>query len=124
MDAHLARKISAALIVVTVAVWVVWDVIAVAVGGAYATESIVIRDWATAHPSLALSVGIIAGHWFWNVDEVRYPQLMWAAFGVIGTALLLDFTVLTYPTVYPLWPFIGGMVLGRVLWPLENAKRV
>jgi hypothetical protein len=57
------QRITAVLILGTIAVWVTWDFHAYNVGGVPATESGTIRRWAR-HPLVPLAVGILLGHLF------------------------------------------------------------
>lgn len=123
MQPHTVRQISSGLIIATIIIWIIWDIPAAIIAGTYGTESAVIRDWATAHPSFGLSIGILAGHWFWNVDEVKYPQLMWVAWALIATLLIVDIAFALLPPLYPLWPFLSGMVVGRILWPMDKSQK-
>lgn len=115
-----ARKITSWVLIITLVGLVVWDIVAFAFGGAQATESVVLKDWATTHPSIAFGLGTIAGHWFWNVDEVRHPQLMWTALVLLAVLLVVDLIFGLIPAMYPLFPFGAGVITGRVLWPLEK----
>lgn len=119
MDRHLVRKISSGFIIATIAVWILWDIPAAVLSGTYGTLSDVIRHWATQHPAFGFSIGILAGHWFWNAKDVVYPFLMYVAWGLIAVLLTLDLGFGVLPALYPLWPFIFGIGMGRLLWPME-----
>ena len=54
------RRITQALILITVAIWIAWDLYATHHPGA--TESEVIRDWQVAYPPLAWGIGVLFGH--------------------------------------------------------------
>lgn len=121
MKPHTVRRISATLIIVTIVVWIVWDIPAALMAGTYGTESAVIRDWATTHPAFGYAIGVLAGHWFWNVPEIKHPALMYVSISSIALFLFLDLVFQVFPPLYPLVSFGVGIVAGRLLWPLERA---
>lgn len=63
---NVARIITVGIILGTVAVWVVWDVIAVLVWGRSATESIFIFAWTLKYPQLVFILGYLMGHLTWG----------------------------------------------------------
>lgn len=122
MTSDIARKITVGLILSTILVWVGWDIY-VAIWHTGATESEVIRDWATTHPSFAFGLGVVAGHWFANVREVKYWWTMIVAWIIMAIAFVVDIGFGLLPEVYPLIPFLMGGVAGRLLWPMERVTR-
>ena len=59
----MTARATEALILGTIAGWILWDVHAYRVGGVPATESGIIRRWAR-HPLVPLAVGVLLGHLF------------------------------------------------------------
>lgn len=125
-----ARLISSVLIVVTLIVWILWDIYAALFGGPGATESEVIRDWASYHPSIAVGLGTVAGHWFINRPPIKDDDWRMASmivcWSTLATFMLFDFVTqlfTAYP-IYPLLTFAVGMGMGALLWPMAPAKRL
>lgn len=58
-----AMTVTKILIILTVAVWVVWDLVAVMVWGRSATESWRISDWCRRFPWIVFLLGYLCGHW-------------------------------------------------------------
>jgi hypothetical protein len=115
------------LIILTILIWIVWDIY-VAVAHTEATESEVIRDWATAHPSFGFGVGVLMGHWFFNfkkgavyLDYIR-PWGMYAVWTIIGLGMIVDVGLGLFGPVYPAISFILGIIFGAVLWPMDRSK--
>lgn len=117
------KKVTALLILSTILLWILWDV-PVAIWGDGATESEVLRDWASAWPSFAYGLGILAGHWFWNVDELPDPPIkrVFMAVAAVTSILVWMALDLIHGTVQtnPIFPFLIGILVGRVLWPLPQ----
>lgn len=57
-------EVTELLILATIAVWVLWDVIALKRGGVEATESRIIYRWASRYPGFVFAVGCLMGHFF------------------------------------------------------------
>lgn len=55
---------TALFIVVSVVIWIVYDIYAIVKGGVKATISAVITEFSWYSPSLPLAVGCLIGHWF------------------------------------------------------------
>lgn len=114
------RKATISLIVVTLAVWIAWDVYAVIVGGIDATESDVVRDASQAFEALAFGGGVVAGHWWINREKPLIPGI--ARFLVLGaiTAAAIAVSLLAHiPTAL----FLAvGLASGHLLWPLSTNR--
>ena len=71
-----ARLVSGLLVLVTFAIWIIWDIYAVLVGGSRATLSVVITDFAYYSPAWPLIIGGLCGHWFFpatkrDIEDIR-----------------------------------------------------
>ena len=63
------RTVTGILILITFAVWLVWDVYAVIFGGVPATISAVITDFAYYSPAWPFIIGGLCGHWFFPAKK-------------------------------------------------------
>lgn len=110
-------KVTTTLIAVTIVVWVLWDLYVALNGHRGDTESEVIRTFSNRHFAFPLIIGIVMGHFFWNVATPISPW--WSRIGlpIVGlTAIVVDYLKLV-PWINPGWPFLAGIILGRLLWP-------
>lgn len=114
------------LIIVTLVVWIIYDIFAALSGQPGATESEVIRDWAYSVSFFPYGLGVVAGHWFINRKKIWSPPwsniLMGVSWGTILVWMMIDFLFKVQYTLYPLIPFGVGMAIGAILWPLKPAK--
>lgn len=114
------RRITVWLILVTVAVWIIWDIY-VATTGTGATESEVIRDWAATWSFLPYGTGVVAGHFFFNWEELPEKLvrrvMMVAVWVSIVLVLLAD--IFIGMVASPAIVFCGGVLVGHMLWPME-----
>lgn len=60
------KKITFWLIVLTAALWIVWDIIVAAVWGNEATESVTFLQLGHAHPIIPFAAGVLTGHFWWS----------------------------------------------------------
>lgn len=51
--------------IVTVVIWIIWDIYAYVDGGGVSTFSVIITDSSLYSPMIPLVCGILMGHWFW-----------------------------------------------------------
>jgi hypothetical protein len=101
---------------VSVGLWIIWDIYVASNRRSGDTESEVIRDFALKHPSFALAVGVLMGHFFWNVTEPIASWRSTVGLPVLGAlALTIDLLGKT-PRVSSVVPCLIGIVLGRLLW--------
>lgn len=56
-------------LVIWVTVFLVWELFALGYYGAEATISYVMIDWSTHYPVLALGIGVLMGHFFWQLNR-------------------------------------------------------
>ena len=61
------RSITKWLIIVTVVVWIAWDVVAYLAGGVDSTISVVILLWSREAPIIPFLTGVVCGHLFWPI---------------------------------------------------------
>lgn len=54
------------LIIVTVLVWIVWDIYVFLRGGIKPTISLVITNWFWQFPQIGIGVAYVCGHLFWQ----------------------------------------------------------
>jgi hypothetical protein len=119
----MTRNITSWLIIVTIIVWVVWDIYVGTNSIPGDTESEVIRDWAWDYPSFAAAIGVLCGHWFWTVEGKRPVWMMLALWFLWAVFMVLDVFFGLFNSVIPILPFSVGVLLGHLMWPLEH-KRV
>ena len=112
------RRITQALILITVAIWIAWDLYATHHPGA--TESEVIRDWQVAYPPLAWGIGVLFGHFtmLGNRLASRWILLPLSA-AILFVSLVADLTWHWVPGLG-----VAGVIAGRVFWaqPPEGEK--
>ena len=63
------RTITIALLIVTVIVWVLWDVYAALNNAPNDTITHILRVYTRQHPVIPLGIGIVLGHLFWGGSE-------------------------------------------------------
>lgn len=56
---------TALILIAVTAALIVWDIVAIAVGGVEATISDVMLTWIQEHPVVPFLLGICCGHWCW-----------------------------------------------------------
>ncbi len=114
------ERLTTAILVSAVAVVVAWDLVLVLRGGP--TESRMIADLSVRWTTLPLSVGILAGHWFWHASAANRPYLLAV---VVGAFLAWDFSLLLRGGTpagieadlrNPVLPLLTGIAVGRLLW--------
>jgi hypothetical protein len=98
-----------------------WDLYAFLTPFPGDTVSEVHANWAWDWPSLPLAWGVVMGHLFWHVDRVSYETLRWCLLGVVGVAAFIV-DILWLDGVLPMLPFLVGLVLGRLLWPMRRPQ--
>jgi hypothetical protein len=112
----LIRRITQILILVSVALWIAWDIYATQTHGA--TESEVIRDWQLAYPGVSWGVGVVFGH----LVFLRKKRIV--AGGLTGPLILgvLSCAVVAFTLLVDLsWHWVpglgaGGVAAGHFLW--------
>jgi cell division protein FtsW (lipid II flippase) len=116
-------KVTRWLIILTIVIWIIWDVIAIYSGGYHATESSTVRNWGNLHPWFAWMVGGLMGHFFFNVGKRFRSNPDWVPTVVMPTVaaalLALDLSHLL-PHMNPVIPLIVGIVSGRLMWPQKE----
>jgi hypothetical protein len=65
------KKITKILMAVTVAIWIIWDVFAIAGGGTEASISHTFIVWSYKYPFLTYSFGVVCGHLVWRVRRTK-----------------------------------------------------
>jgi len=110
------RRVTQALILVTLVVWIGWDIFANPTDGA--TESEVIRDWQLALPGIAWGIGVLFGHFVLLskrrlVPEGKTGPIAIGALSavVIALTLLVDLSWQWIPRLG-----LGGAIAGHFLW--------
>lgn len=74
--AYLRTKVSGPaatgwFIAIYIALGIVWELFALTVWGSAATISYVIINWSTTFPVVALGLGVLMGHFFWQLNWNR-----------------------------------------------------
>lgn len=96
-----------------------WDIYAAVNSTKGDTISELQRTWAWNWPTLPYAWGVVLGHLFWNVKTLRNKwrniKVLW---GTSIAVLLVD--VFWVNDIMPIIPALGGIVLGRILWPQEK----
>jgi hypothetical protein len=62
-----AKKVTTYIVLCTVVLLIVWDVIAINIGGTEASISSIVIAFAYKMPMFSFSVGFICGHLFWRM---------------------------------------------------------
>lgn len=109
---------------VVLSIIIVWDVIALSMGGGQATISgIMGKGWSYQHSTLPLAWGVVTGHLFW----ITRGTIQWQVFRIIalvavaGASLMSDF-LFDFYDVTPILPVVLGVPVGRLLWPQSWPK--
>lgn len=69
------RQITRALILVTVLLWIFWDVWVFYTSGNPSTESATLVRWSWYHPWIPFMAGLLCGHIFFDLREpVDWPK--------------------------------------------------
>ena len=116
------KKITAALIITTIAVWILYDIYAVVNAGAPGTESVAIRDFGQHHPFLPWGIGTVMGHFFWNVKKPAPSWYTTVILPIVGSVVLAFDLGHILPYMVSLLPFGVGVVSGRLLWPQKQVQ--
>ena len=128
------RKWTQRLIVITLSVWIVWDIIAALWGGTDATESGSVRDY-TYLPAVPVFIGGLCGHFMFHEIRVAGAWGMWVAIGVL--CLCTVWSALVKNDLSPLWlanlhsfvsrhpvvPFVLAVIMGGALWGLAPTEK-
>jgi len=121
----MTKKITSILLIVTLSIWVVWDVFV-------ATNNVkndTISEITLAVSYLALFIpaawGIIMGHLFWPSESIKYkwPKIwiMWG-WGALVLVLSIFKAVPGNMTTVPI-VFLVNFVIGHFLWPQKVAPK-
>jgi len=119
MSKQAVRQATIVLILVSLVVWIGWDIYAVVTAGAVATESVVIRDASQVFEALAFGGGVVAGHWWISRNTgpaIARPKNFYVlgALGAIAAVVSVFFAL-------PTSVFLGlGLIAGHLLWPLSG----
>jgi hypothetical protein len=121
-------RITERVVQVTVILWIVWDIIAILIWGAVATESVAIGNWAENMGTIPMAAGVLCGHFFWKVPKDKklwkYRHLVLVAFALL--MMTLDFLMYrigqsSYSMeAVAIFPFVGYM-LGHWFWPQHRS---
>lgn len=109
--------LTSGLIIVTICIWIVWDIYVSLQRKAGDTESEVIRTFAVRHPAFVWVVGGLMGHFFWHAAHPAIwwkTQLILPACGIVVIALDLWAKHPKIPSV--VW-FLVGLTMWHILWP-------
>jgi peptidoglycan/LPS O-acetylase OafA/YrhL len=113
-----ARRVTIWLVLMTLGVWIGWDIYAAIVGGTPATESGVVRDASNSFEALAFGGGAVAGHWWVNREKPIIEH--WSRYLILG-ALGIVAIVVSLLTNAPTSSYFGvGVASGHFLWPMER----
>lgn len=111
------KKITQIVMAVSILVWIVWDIVVATNRTPGDTESEIIRGFASQHLTVPWAVGVLMGHFFWNVKQ-GVPR--WRTLVVMPLITLAIVAVDVWgnlPYVLPVIPFLVGVGAGRLLWP-------
>lgn len=103
---------------VALATIIVFDIVAVSVGGGDATISDIMgATWAYSHSTIPFTWGGLTGHLFWITrGEVRWRGVRLAVLiSLVLWSIVLDF--IDFYDVIPILPAAIGIPLGRLGWP-------
>ena len=107
-----------AFICVALGIIIVYDIIAIALGGGEATIShIGGATWSYQHSTIPLAWGALTGHLLWITrGKIIYQWFRLSALlAIVGASIILD--VVDFYDVIPILPAMIGVPLGRLGWP-------
>lgn len=122
----MVEKFTKWFVAVSVIIWIIVDIVLAIKWGAYATESVIISNWAIRLGTIPFACGFLCGHWFVNVPEEYWIRPR-AAISVPVVAVLgasVDYGMYVTQTLYPWWATALmvplGIVLGALLWTMPR----
>jgi hypothetical protein len=117
------RRVTAVLIVVTVAALIAWDVFVFVEPTEGDTISEVVLAWAWKSAFVPFALGVLGGHFTWP-RPASSAFRKWSAVGllVFGLALLSADVLGWTPDVMPVIYFVPGIVAGHVFWPQQQME--
>ena len=111
------RKISMGLILATVVVLGVWAIIVASNDTLDDEISVVLLEWASVWKTVPLALGVFMGHWLWPVKKVILGPWRYALLLAVVLLSVLSDIFISYFTIFPLYPFMIGVLAGHWLWP-------
>lgn len=116
------RKITGIVMVIFVVALLGWDLFVAIEPTQGDTISEIMRDYSAGHPLIPTSIGVLSGHFFWPKKERINGVWTAVLLSVVGLSLLLSGFIfsLNWP---PMYPFIGGVLIGHLVWAQTPAKR-
>ena len=123
------RKITRYLLLITAAVWIVYDFFPFFDPATGDTISEVIAYYALRLYSLPFVFGVLCGHFFFLRDG-RYPKpkiLLPVALLVIATDVIAHLTqnlIMLHLQTYPCVPLLLGIPFGFLFWPQQKSNKL
>lgn len=117
MSQRVAKIVTIAIMVSTLAVWIAWDIVVAALGIFPATESQILLAAGFFNFAGPAAAGFVLGHLTWPAPEVDHkwwrlgPSIVYfaALFGANFWGML--------PEMIPVVPLVLHIPLGRLGWP-------
>jgi hypothetical protein len=81
------------------------------------TVSEIVLAFSFKHWFLPLVLGVVCGHLFWPVVKVEDKWVRLIVLWVIGALCFVLDLAEVFSGIVPILPFLGGLVLGHLLWP-------
>jgi hypothetical protein len=117
------KKITTILILATIAIWGLWDLVAVWTPKPGDTESEIILHAFQSHPSLVYLFGVLCGHWTWpKRGGFDYDEMLigWG----LGAVIFAGSHVVHWLQHVPVAAmFLAGYVAGHYLWGQSPRKK-
>lgn len=121
----MTKKTTSIILIVTLAIWVIWDVFV----ATNAVKGDTISEITLAVSYLSLFIpsawGIIMGHLFWPSKTIKYKWPRIYALWAWGAALLVLSIFKVFPGTMATVPiaFLVNFVIGHFLWPQKVAPK-
>ena len=112
------RRWTIAVLLAAVGGLILWDIIVATNRTDGDTISEIVLAVSYSWYTLPLALGVVCGHLIWPAKKklLRSSEAtLWVLIFVGTVALMLD--ALLAVSVFPLWPFLVGVGVGRVVWP-------
>lgn len=115
-------KRATAIIAASVAVGLIgWDIVVAAGAPLGATISEVIRDFSWNQPVIPLAWGVLFSHFFWNGSTPVPKPHRYIVLGLFAAVAILLGCL--HWSVFPLWPALVGVPVGRLFWPQDKKTK-
>jgi predicted PurR-regulated permease PerM len=111
------RYVTISLLLLGILTWLGWDIYAASNVVKGDTISEIVLAFTFRHWFASLVLGVVCGHLFWPVEELRDKWIRIAVLCVAGIFSFVIDLVGVMGTIFPMLPFLAGIVLGHICWP-------